>query len=89
MFDVGAATEDALEVDPAALDVDPHVKEGVDAVQLVLPRLRLLLKLLHTTHSRAGYTWLATMLTRFTTIIKYISDKTSSIYIYIYIHKIQ
>jgi len=48
VFDVGTATEDALEVDPAPLDIYPHVKEGVDAVQLVLPRLRLLLKLLHT-----------------------------------------
>ena len=46
MFDVGAAAKDALEVDPATLYVDPDIKQAVDAVQLVLPRLRFLLELL-------------------------------------------
>ena len=44
MFDVRAAGEDALQVDPAALHVDPDVKQSHDAVQLVLPAERILLK---------------------------------------------
>ena len=51
MFDVSAATEDSLEVDPATLHIDPDIKEGIDAVQLVLPSLGLLLKLLRIKHS--------------------------------------
>jgi len=37
VLDIGTAGEDTLQVDPAALHVDPHVKQRVDAVQLVLP----------------------------------------------------
>lgn len=44
MLDVGAASEDALKVDPATLDIDPHVKQRHDAVQLVLPAQSILLK---------------------------------------------
>ncbi len=39
-LDISTSGEDALEIDPTALDVDPDVKEGVDAVELVLPRDR-------------------------------------------------
>ena len=42
--DVRAACEDAFQVDPAPLHVDPHVEEGHDAVQLVLPAQGILLK---------------------------------------------
>jgi len=44
VFDVCAAGEDALQVDPAALHVDPHVEQSHDAVQLVLPAQGVLLK---------------------------------------------
>ena len=44
VFDVGAAGEDALQVHPAALHVDPDVKQRHDAVQLVLPAQSVLLK---------------------------------------------
>ena len=44
MLDVRAACEDALQVDPAPLHVDPHVEEGHDAVQLVFPAQGVLLK---------------------------------------------
>lgn len=37
MFDVGAACEDALQVDPAPLHVNPHVEESHDPVELVFP----------------------------------------------------
>ena len=47
MLDVGRAWEDALQVDPASLDVDPDVEEGVDPVQLLLPRQGFLFKHLH------------------------------------------
>lgn len=46
-LDVCAAREDALQVDPAPLDVDPHVKQRVDAIQLLLPRYGLLFKHLY------------------------------------------
>lgn len=36
-FDVRRATEDALEIHPASLYVDPHVKQRIDAVQFLLP----------------------------------------------------
>ena len=49
MFDVCAAREDALQVDPASLHVNPHVKEGVDPVQPLLPRQSIILK-----HLRRG-----------------------------------
>ena len=44
VLDVRAACEDALQVDPAPLHVDPHVEEGHDAVQLVFPAQGVLLK---------------------------------------------
>lgn len=37
MFDVCTACEDAFQVDPAPLHINPHVKESHDSVQLVLP----------------------------------------------------
>jgi hypothetical protein len=37
MFDVGRSSEDALQVDPASLDIDPDIKQRIDTVQLVLP----------------------------------------------------
>lgn len=37
MFDVRTACEDAFQVDPPPLHVNPHVKESHDSVQLVLP----------------------------------------------------
>ena len=46
MLDVGTSCEDALQVDPAALHIDPHVKQVVDAVQTVLPRKGILLEFL-------------------------------------------
>ncbi len=44
VLDVSTSSEDALEVDPLSLDVDPHIKERMHTVQLVLPAGRLLLK---------------------------------------------
>ena len=40
----GPNSTDALEVDPLALDVDPDVEEDVHAVELGLPRARVLLE---------------------------------------------
>lgn len=37
MFDVRAACEDALQVHPAPLHINPHVKETHDPVELVFP----------------------------------------------------
>ena len=45
MLDVRVASEDALEVHPLALHIDPDIEEDVDAVELVFPRRRLLLEL--------------------------------------------
>lgn len=44
MLDVGTAREDAFQVDPAPLDVDPYIEEGHDAVQLVFPAQGVLLE---------------------------------------------
>lgn len=44
VLDVCTAREDALQVDPAPLHVDPHVEQGHDAVQLVFPAQGILLK---------------------------------------------
>lgn len=44
MLDVCTAREDAFQVDPAPLDVDPYVEEGHDAVQLVFPAQGVLLE---------------------------------------------
>jgi len=49
VLDVGWAGEDAFEVDPTTLNVNPDIKQRVDSVQFVFPRQRLLLKLLHIT----------------------------------------
>ncbi|KAH9392991.1 hypothetical protein TYRP_006090 [Tyrophagus putrescentiae] len=43
-LNVRAAAEDALQVDPPGLHVDPHVEDGVDAIQLLLPAEGVLLK---------------------------------------------
>lgn len=37
VLDVRAAREDAFQVDPAPLHINPHVEQSHDAVQLVLP----------------------------------------------------
>lgn len=44
MFDVSAAREDAFQVDPATLDIDPNVKQSHDAIELVLPAQGIFLK---------------------------------------------
>ena len=46
LFDVCAASEDPLQVHPAPLYINPHIEQTVDAVQLVLPRQCIFLKLL-------------------------------------------
>ena len=46
MLDVSAAGEDSLQVDPATLHINPHIKQGVDTVQFVLPGQSILLKFL-------------------------------------------
>ena len=37
VLDVCAASEDPLQVHPPSLDINPHVKDGVDSVQPLLP----------------------------------------------------
>lgn len=44
VLDVCAALEDALQVHPSPLHVNPHIKQDVDAIELVLPGEGLLLK---------------------------------------------
>ena len=44
MLDVGTPGEDPLQVHPAPLHVNPHVKQGVDPVQPVLPGQGVVLK---------------------------------------------
>lgn len=44
MFDVSTAGEDAFQIDPTTLDVNPNVKQSHDAVQLVLPAQSVFLK---------------------------------------------
>ena len=44
VLDVCAALEDALQVHPSPLDIDPHIKQDVDAIELVLPGEGLLFK---------------------------------------------
>ncbi|KAH6607744.1 hypothetical protein Trco_004057 [Trichoderma cornu-damae] len=46
VLDVGVPGEDALQVNPLALHVDPDVEEDVDAIQLVLPGHGVLLEFL-------------------------------------------
>ena len=43
-FDVSAATEDPIQVDPAALNIDPHVEHVMNAVELLLPLNGILFK---------------------------------------------
>lgn len=44
MFDVSTASEDAFQIDPATLDINPNVKQSHDAIQLVLPAQSIFLK---------------------------------------------
>ena len=37
MFDVSTACENALQIDPSPLNVDPHIKESIDPVQSIFP----------------------------------------------------
>ena len=44
VLDVGTASEDALQVDPASLHVNPHIKHSIDTVQPLLPLHGIVLK---------------------------------------------
>ena len=44
MFDVSTASEDALEVDPPALNINPDVEQVVDPVEPVLPGQGIIFK---------------------------------------------
>lgn len=44
MFDVSTASEDAFQINPAALDINPNIKESHDTIQLVLPAQGIFLK---------------------------------------------
>lgn len=44
MFDVSTACEDALQVHPAPLDINPNIKESHDAIQLVFPAQSIFFK---------------------------------------------
>lgn len=44
MFDVSTASEDAFQINPAPLDIDPNIKESHDTIQLVLPAQSIFLK---------------------------------------------
>lgn len=46
MFDVGTASKDAFQIDPATLDINPNIKQSHDAIQLVLPAQSIFLKYL-------------------------------------------
>ena len=46
ILDIGRARENAVQVHPPPLHVNPDVKDGIHAVELVLPAERLLLELL-------------------------------------------
>ncbi len=37
MLDVSAASEYSLQVDPASLHINPHVKQTIDTIKAVLP----------------------------------------------------
>ncbi len=41
-FDVRAAREYTLQIDPLALDIEPDVEDGVYGIELLVPRGRLL-----------------------------------------------
>lgn len=44
MFDVSTTSKDALQINPATLDINPNVKESHDTIQLVLPAQSIFLK---------------------------------------------
>lgn len=44
MFDISTASEDAFQIDPATLNINPDIKESHDAIQLVLPAQGIFLK---------------------------------------------
>lgn len=44
MFDVSTASEDAFQIDPATLDINPNIKQSHDTIQLVLPAQSVFLK---------------------------------------------
>lgn len=44
MFDVSTSCKDALQIDPATLDINPNIKQCHDAVQLILPAQGVFLK---------------------------------------------
>ncbi len=44
MFDVSTPGEDAFQIDPATLDINPNIKQSHDAIQLVLPAQGVFLK---------------------------------------------
>ena len=44
VLDVSTASEDTLQVDPASLHVNPHIKHSIDTVQPLLPLHGIILK---------------------------------------------
>ncbi len=61
MFDVCASGEDAFQVNPSALHVDPDVKQSHDAVEFVLPAQSVLLEHLRRTETSHGGTFLSSI----------------------------
>ena len=43
-FDISTATEDAVQIHPTTLDINPHIKHIMDAVQLLFPLKGILFK---------------------------------------------
>lgn len=44
MFNVSTACEDAFQINPAALNINPNVKEGHDTVEFIFPAQGIFLK---------------------------------------------
>lgn len=44
MFNVSTASEDAFQINPATLNVNPNVKEGHDPVEFIFPAQGIFLK---------------------------------------------
>lgn len=44
MFNVSTACEDAFQIDPTALHINPNIKESHDAIELVFPAQGIFLK---------------------------------------------
>lgn len=44
MFDVSTACEDAFQIDPTTLDINPNIKQSHDPIQLVFPTQGIFLK---------------------------------------------